>query len=253
MSDATQKMLLVAGAAAGAAAILYCLKQDDSKAKPKAAVEGDKEAPASGKSKVEEISKETVQKILTEIIESQETMKLCMKELTKKLRAENLSFEQTYDKVKEVQPSDPLENYNLSMMEFDQLLDKYQGDPMVREAIAKIMGAPNPNTMTSEKVQGITVKVIIEVHTFMLQELENLVDKYQGMQKNRDLDMKTVTIVAQAIVGAKMEQKFGITSEDIESAVLMYHTMLATDQEFANINMKIQHTMGKLMGQPFNQ
>lgn len=253
MSDATQKMLLVAGAAASAAAILYCLTQDNSKAKPNAAAEGDKAAPASGKSKVEEISKETVQKILMEIIESQETMKLCMKELTKKLRAENLSFEQTYDKVKEVQPSDPLENYNLSMMEFDQLLDKYQGDPTVREAIAKIMGAPNPNTMTSEKVQGITVKVIIEVHTFMLQELENLVDKYQGMQKNRDLDMKTVTIVAQAIVGAKMEQKFGITSEDIESAVLMYHTMLATDQEFANINMKIQHTMGKLMGQPFNQ
>lgn len=253
MSDATQKMLLVAGAAAGAAAILYCLTQDDSKAKPKAVLEGDKEAPASGKSKVEEISKETVQKILTEIIESQETMKTCMKELTKKLRAENLSFEQTYDKVKEVQPSDPLENYKLSMMEFDQLLDKYQSDPMVREAISKIMGAPNPNAMTSEKVQGITVKVIIEVHTFMLQELETLVDKYQGMQKTRDLDMKTVTIVAQAIVGAKMEQKFGITSEDIESAVLMYHTMLATDQEFANINMKIQHTMGKLMGQPFNQ
>lgn len=33
--------------------------------------------------------------------------------------------------------------------------------------------------------------------------------------------------------------------------VLMYHTMLATDQEFAAINIKIQHTMGKLMGTPF--
>jgi len=149
-----------------------------------------------------------------------------------------------------VQPNDPLEKYGLSMMEFDQLLDKYQSDPMVREAIAKIMGAPNPANTQSAKVQEITVKQIIAVHKFMLEELEELVSVYQGLQKSKDLDMKTVTIVAQAMVGAKMEEKFNIASEDLESAVLVYHTMLATDQEFATINLKIQHTMGKLMGSP---
>jgi len=244
-------MLLAAGTAASALAVLYCLTQSD--AKPKPQVVTDQVAQASGKSKVEAISKVTVQKILTEIIESQEIMKLCMKELTKKLRAENLSFEQTYDKVKEVQPSDPLDRYNLSMVEFDQLLDEHQSDPTVRESIAKIMGAPNVSAAASEKAQGVTVKVVIDVHAFMLQELEKLVDSYQGMQKNRDLDMKTVTIVAQAIVGAKVEQKFDITSEDIETAVMMHHTRLAADQEFAKINSKIQHTMGRLMGQPFDQ
>jgi len=244
-------MLLAAGTAASALAVLYCLTQSDPKPKPQ--VVTDQVAQASGKSKVEAISKVTVQKILTEIIESQEIMKLCMKELTKKLRAENLSFEQTYDKVKEVQPSDPLDRYNLSMVEFDQLLDEHQSDPTVRESIAKIMGAPNVSAAASEKAQGVTVKVVIDVHAFMLQELEKLVDSYQGMQKNRDLDMKTVTIVAQAIVGAKVEQKFDITSEDIETAVMMHHTRLAADQEFAKINSKIQHTMGRLMGQPFDQ
>jgi len=158
-----------------------------------------------------------------------------------------MSFDETYDRVKQVQPRDPLEKYGLSMQEFDQLLDKYQFDPTVREAIAKIMGTKKADTVPSEKVQAITVKQIIEVHTFMLKELEDIVTKYQGMQKRCELDMKTVTVVAQAIVGAKMEEKFGISSEDIESAVLMHHTTLAKDQEFATINEKIQHQMSKLM------
>lgn len=238
--------------AAGVAAVLYYLMKDDSKAQGKRRISQEtKEAPAAGTSKVEDMSKENVQTILGEIIDSQEKMKGYMKELTKELRTKSLTFEQTYNRVREVQPVDPLETHKLSMMEFDQLLDKYQGDPTVREAISKIMGAPSPSAVQSEKVQNITVKTIITVHEFMLKELEDLVEKYQGMQKTTDLDMKTVTIVAQAIVGAKMEEKFSITSEDIENAVLMYHTMLATDQEFASINTKIQHTMGKLMGNPF--
>lgn len=238
--------------AAGAAAVLYCLLKEQPKKSGGKGREESNEAPQPGaKLKVEEITKETVQTILKEIIESQEKMKGYMKELTKELRTKSMSFEDTYDRVRKVQPSDPLEKHKLTMMEFDQLLDKHQSDPMVREAIAKIMGTPTASSVASEKVQGITVKLVIEVHTFMLKELEALVEKYQSMTNKRDLDMKTVTIVAQAIVGSKMEEKFGITSEDIESAVLMYHTSLATDQEFANINLKIQHTMGKLMGQPF--
>jgi len=247
MSETSWKKIALAGlGAAGAAAILYYLMKEEPKKKLQA--QESKDAPAAGKTKVEEFSKEAVQKILKEIIESQELMKSHMKDLTKELRTSNMSFDETYDRVRKVQPSDPLEKHQLTMVEFDQLLDKYQSDPMVREAIAKIMGTPNASNVVSEKVQGITVKMIIEVHTFMLKELEELVEKYQGMQKTRELDMKTVTIVAQAIVGSKMEEKFGITSEDIESAVLMYHTMLATDQEFAQINLKIQHTMAKLMG-----
>jgi len=197
---------------------------------------------------VEDISKETVQKILREIIESQELMKGCMTELSKELRAKAMTFDETYDRVRKVQPSDPLEKHQLTMNEFDQLLDKYQSDPMVREAIAKIMGTPNASSVASEKVQGIAVKKIVEIHTFMLKELTDLVERYQGMPKNSELDMKTVTIVAQAIVGSKMEAAFGFSSEDIESAVLMHHTTLATNQEFASINMKIQEVMGKLVG-----
>merc|ERR1719343_1890391 len=114
------------------------------------------------------------------------------------------------------------------------------------------MGAPNPQSVTSERVQAITVKKILDVHMFMLDELERLVKKFQDVQDKDQYDMKTVTIAAQAIIGSKVEQAFGITSEDIESAVLMYHTVLATNQDFASININIQHTMAKLMGTPFS-
>lgn len=248
MAD-SQKMVLAGIGAASVAAVIFCLTKDDGKKKPSLAAQS-KDLPAGGKSKVEDITKDTVSQILKEIIDSQEKMKTYMKSLTKELKTKQMDFQQTYDRVREVQPNDPLEKYGLSMMEFDQLLDKFQSDPAVREAIAKIMGAPNPANTQSTRVQEITVKKIIEVHKFMLEELTNLVEVYQGLQKTADLDMKTVTIVAQAMVGAKMEEKFNIASEDLESAVLMYHTMLATDQEFANINLKIQHTMGQLMGNP---
>jgi len=239
-------MLAGLGAAGVAAALYYCMK--DSK-KQISSAPVSKDAPVAGR-KVEDITKEVTQNILKEIIESQDKMKGYMKELTKELRSKKLTFDETYKRVREVQPTDPLEKHNLSMMEFDQLLDKYQGDPNVRESIAKIMGAPNPTNTMSEKVQSITVKEIIKIHTFMHEELEKLTAEYEQKKNHSELDAKTVTIVAQAIVGAKMEEQFGITSEDIENAVLMYHTILATDQEFANINTNIQHTMGKLMGNP---
>jgi len=245
-----KKLLVAAGGAAAVGAVAYYLLKADAGASKQAS--SDVAGKAQGGVKVDEVTKEQVQQILQEIIRSQEQMKGYMKTLTAELVKEQLSFEQTYNKVKEVKPDDPLEKYGLSMMDFDQLLDVHQSDPKVRDAIAKIMGAPDPSSGASERVRSITVPVIIDVHTFMLEQLEQLNSDFQALPNQASFDMKTVTITAQAIVGSKIEQKFGISSEDIESAVLTYHTTLATHQEFASINIKIQHTMTKLMGTPFS-
>jgi len=241
--------MIVGGvAAAGVLAALFCLTKDSSKPKKAGSAASDATSASAGSGpKIEEISKDTVHKILKEIIASQEMMKSYMKTLIKELKTKQMDFQQTYDRVKEVQPKDPLESYGLSMMEFDQLLDKHQSDPAIREAIAYIMGPPAATT-PSAKTQELTVKQIIEIHKFMLQELESLANSSDLASKKSQLDVKTVTIVAQAKIGAKMEEKFNVASEDLEAAVLLYHTMLATDQEFAKVNMEIQHTMGKLMG-----
>jgi len=252
-SQKVTKLLLAAGGAVAVGALAYyLLKKEEKAGSSDAAGQKDLQAAAApGAQPLDKITKEQVMQILQEIVVAQENMKGYMKEINEELRRSHLTFDQTYQKVKQVQPADPLDKYGLSMVSFDQLLDKHQGDQGVREAIGKIMGAPNPNSCTSEKVQSITVKTIIEVHNFMLEELNNLVKDFNTLPNKDSYDMKMVTVAAQAIVGSKIESKFNITSEDIESAVLMYHTMLATDQEFAAINIKIQHTMSKLMGTPF--
>jgi len=241
------RVFLVASSAAGIIGIVYCLSKRQPASPAVAVVE---ELP--GKPKIDDITKEQVQEILQEIIKSKVQMQKCMRDLVKGLRAKPLSFEETYQKVNETAPVDPLEKSGLSTMEFDQLLEKYQTDANIRESIAKIMGA-SPASQVPEKVQRIEVKTIIQVHTFMLEELKTLVAHFQDVESSKEsYDMKSVTIAAQILISAKIEEKFDISAEDVESAVLMHHTMLATDGDFSKLNIEIQHTMGKLMGTPFN-
>jgi hypothetical protein len=246
-----KKSLLLAGGAAGACAVVYYLLKADSSSPTRIVVERESRDATNTRTRVEDITKEEVQVILQEIIQSQASMKLYMKELTKELLSTSLSFEETYWRVKEVQPQDSLEKHGLTMAGFDQLLDKHQSDPGVRAAIANIMGAPNPNSAQDKKGPAITVKEILDIHLFMLKELEVIVAYFQDLPEKSMFDMKTVVIAAQAIVGSKVEAKFHITSEEIETAVLNHHTVLAVDQDFSNVNVKIQKTMGKLMGADF--
>merc|ERR1712194_20930 len=240
------KFLMGAAGAAGVAA-LVCFLLKGGESSTVLTKKGDDKKVAT-KVSVEEITKDMVVQILQEVIDSQEKMKGYMRSLTQELVKDTLSFEQTYEKVRAVQPDDPLDKYGLSMMDFDQVLDKHQADDRVRELIAKIMGVPQASSATSME---ITADTIIEVHTFMLNELEAIAKSFQGSRNAASYDTKTVTIAAQAMVGAKIEKKFRLTSEDIEGAVLNLHTTLATNQEFHNVNIKIQWAMSKLMGQNF--
>lgn len=59
------------------------------------------------------------------------------------------------------------------------------------------------------------MKDVIEMHRFMLQELEKLTDEYLSLSsiERESLDPKTVTIAAQVIVGARFELEFQKSSE----------------------------------------
>jgi len=235
-----QKVAVIgAGAVATGAMLWYLLRED----------QAGEERPAAATSRD---SSEQVLKILKEIHDSQEKMKGLMKGLTQELiQSAETTFENTYKRVQELQPADPLEKYGMSMMDFDQLLDSTQHDPRVREAISSIMGR-GPSTETggkmSDKVKNCTVKELVEIHRFMLAELQALVSAFFKLQNPGQYEMKTVTIAAQAMVGAKVEQKFGYTTEDIEASVVHLHSQLATDRDFANVNIEMQRTMSQLMG-----
>ena len=136
------------------------------------------------------------------------------------------------------------------MQQFDALLDETQNDARVRDKIGSIMANPNPQEPDPEMSrvpQGLTVTKLVEVHGFMLEELQKLVKDFQKMPNKSTFDIKTVTIAAQAIVGAKMQKQYKISTDEVEAAVLSMHQQLSMDNEFARINIEMQQTMSQLV------
>jgi len=231
-SDSSTQMIKYASALAGvgaAAALVYYLLQEDA-----------------GEQKDDSAAK--VLNILQQIQVSQNKMKEVMKDLTKQLLEKDMSFPETYELVKSTQPADPLEAHGISMQQFDALLDETQNDPRVRERISTIMSNPqDPSPETNRVPPGMTVSKLVEVHGFMLDELQTIVRDFHKMPNKKNFDIKTVTIAAQAIVGARMQRKYKLSTDDVEAAVLQMHHQLSTDQEFARINIEMQQTMSKLV------
>lgn len=238
-------MLMMAGGAAGVAAVLYYLLREEPEGSKLVADVLEKKEER--RVRVDDVTKEEVQQILNDIVDSQEKMKVHMKELTRELLQKSLSFEETYQRIREVEPDDPLEKYGLSMNDFDQLLNKHQNDPQIREGIGRIMGVSSSSRAASDQDPVIAVSKVVEVHKYMLEELEKSVKKFTELPKKESFDLKTVTLAVQAVVGAHVEEKFSLTSEDIERAVINHHSQLATNQEFATVNMRMQETMARLM------
>ncbi|KAF4684751.1 hypothetical protein FOZ60_007352 [Perkinsus olseni] len=259
------KVLIGAGVAAVAGVGLYYLFREDQDAATTTSKDEQQQqasgttttTTAAAKVDIDKISKAQVLEIMKAILASQDEMKQTMKVLTRDLAAaqakgdtEALQFQNVYKKVQAVQPKDPLETYGLSMMEFDQLLDREQNDPQIRECIVEIMGGKIPEG-GAQPTKQLSVKQIISIHEFMLQQLDRIVTEFSAMPESVrvNFDMKTVTIAAQAIVGSAVENKFSVSSDDIESAVMLNHAQLSVSQQFANINIKMQETMTKLMDQ----
>ncbi|KAL8272545.1 hypothetical protein Esti_003544 [Eimeria stiedai] len=193
---------------------------------------------------VPQATKEQVLAVLHDIFTTQEKMKGLMKRFTQRFLEEEFTFEEACALVAKQHPDDPLRRYGLTMADFDGLLDKFQQDQEVKEAVFSIMGSasapnPTPQAYTMSKEQ------LVKVHEFMRDELQNLT-KDGGVWPKAD--PKVLTLAAQAYVGAKVQREFGFTSEDIEGAVLLNHKELATNAAFTLVNMAIQKTMNDLIG-----
>jgi len=248
-----KKALLCAAGAGGVAAVLWYLLREEAEGQAgedgAAAPEGGDDSK-SGQATVsaQDVSKDQVIRILGEMVASQERMKVLMKELKVKMLAKEMDFAEAYEQVSSVQPDDPLERNGLSMSDFDQVISKYQQDPQVMQGIMQIMGMPDESKAGPGK--PVSVAEVIAVHVFMLQELESQLKDFSKVKSGKAWDMKTVALASQAIVAAKVEKKYGLTSEDIESAVMQNRQSLGSNQEFAEINQKMQIAMSQLMGHP---
>lgn len=193
---------------------------------------------------VDEVSTEKVQEILQEVAKSHEQIRRASKEMTKQLVQVPLSFEETYNLAKEAtQPMDPLERYGLSIEDLDKLLDKHQYDPSVAELVRKIMRTPD----VSGNQKNVSVDALVEVHAFMVELMENLTNYFLSKPDRGLYDMKIVVIAVQWMVGAAVETKFNITSEDLEGSMSANFDVVGKNEHLQELTQKLGKTMNELM------
>lgn len=242
-----QKLLIAAGGAAGLAAILYYLLRDDPEGEQMLlAAEEDK-----GKKKDGALSKAEVLQILQDISGMQTVMKANMKALTKEMAEKNLEFKEIYARVKEAQPTDPLEARGLNPEDLDRFLQSNSSDGEVMLAVSKIMGPPEPpadGEALTKRAKEISVELIVEIHTFMLKELQNFMRYFQELPEKGQFEAKTVGIASQAMLDSKVAAKFSVSSEDMEGAILSNKTKLIQDMKFMQTHMEMQMVMQQFLG-----
>lgn len=247
MSSSTSQILIGVATAAGVATLLYCLLKEEPKSTKSDTTRDNQGSGSAAPSGAGKITKDELLVILKNIAKSQEEMKSTMAELMNDVITLKPDFPAMYALVQQKTPEDPLEKAGITMQEFDTMLDANQDDPEIRRAIMTLMGADGPQTASAEvtqKVQGLTVAKIREIHEYMLTDLRGLVGQAERVQNP---DGKTIAITAQALVGAKVQAKFGLSAEEVEAAVRHHHSSLAVDQDFATLALQVQQIMGRLM------
>jgi len=243
-----KKCLLMAGGAAGAAALVYYLLKEE--AELKTLPDDAKGHREDRKGRVEAMSRPEVMKILASWHASVQKMKAHMKDIRELLGKQKCSLDEVYQRVKTVEPQDILEEYQLSEAEFDRMLSRFQDDAEVKAIIASIVSGDRSKSVAAKESQ-IACRKVIDVHAYMLQELDSLVLTFDGLKKlapKDHYDAKSMSMAVQAMTGAKVEEKFSVTPEAVERGVLAHHTSLATDKEFCNICQEIQIRMDRLLG-----
>jgi len=254
MNDWAHIVLAVGGAVGLATALLTLSKDEWESASPPPDQENLSFAKQKKKRKPsEEFSKEGVKRILAEIMASQEELETFKIELAKDLRNQKHTFEETYRKVARVQliVGDPLDRHGLTMEDLEALLDRYQGDLEVRAAVGQIMGARvfgNFIRASPRRVEPISIKQIVAAHSFMLKSISCIVDHIDALSNQDAFDVKIATIATQALVSCEVEEKFGVTSEELSAAVLHHQSDLMKNQTFDSLNKKMLLKMDRLMG-----
>lgn len=205
---------------------------------------------ASGKRKVDQITKEQVIQIIDEIAAAQSKMKGITQTAIGEVISKNMTFEQTYDYCLKIQPSDPLQKYGLTTGDFDLLLDREQHDHRVRERLAKIMGMQDSgdelSAASGRTRKSLEVKELVDIHEFMLEELKSVSsDVDTKLKRGSGVDMRALAVAAQVLVGAKVQEKFGVDTDDIESSIIKNHDALSKDAKFASVNEEIQRLMAR--------
>lgn len=197
-------------------------------------------------------SRDDVLELLREIVHVQKELSATMQDVIQRIISENLSVDDTYELVAKNQPEDPLEKNGLSIADFDALLDRFASDEEVHAAIVEVVQGPDQTTAATAPSGGsgnatLTVDRIVEINLTMLAKFRSVIEHFKEMLKSNPnkYNPRTVSITAQAVVGAHVQREFSVSAEDVERAMLVHQLELSMRQDFLQANDDIQKIMGE--------
>mmetsp|Transcript_100574 Transcript_100574/g.181543 ORF Transcript_100574/g.181543 Transcript_100574/m.181543 type:complete len:261 (+) Transcript_100574:44-826(+) len=233
-------LLLIAGSAVAIAGVAYYLLSDEP--------EEDEATAGGGK-----LSKEggPVRQVLTEMVTVEELAKKTVNDLVQEMAhaGTELSLEETYKRIEAAQLWDPLEKYGLTMQDFEEMITDFQHDPFVMQAMARLAGSgPEGPTGAPPPQQVATLAQVVEAKAFMLAEIEAMVDSFTASEERKSWNARSAGMALQTQADAKAEKKFGISSQDLEFAMLQNQQKLGASAEFMDVMMKTQDVMRKFIG-----
>lgn len=192
------------------------------------------------------MSKKECFELLKKIASTQDETKKLMVVLVDELLAKTLKLNMVdvYERCLPHIPVDPLESSGLTLFDLDHVVDKYQNDHSIRDCILSIMNV----VPQDDDEASLPIEELIKVHEFMLSELEALVSAYKKMPHRESMDKKALTLSLQAIISAKVQEKFGYNYSLVDKSVIKNHSELSMNTKFARLTMQMQSEMSEITG-----
>lgn len=240
------KALAVGAGAVGLIAAVACFLKDEDEAEVSQRTEDVADGAVPNMLAAENASRDYVVMLLNKILAEQKRMKSANREIVKKIRAQaKPNFFQAYELVSAIVPEDPLEKAGFKMEDLDTMLQRHQSDPEVRAGIMQMMGA---DQISFDKPPA-SVKDILAAHKLMIKETLELGQTFKklSLKKRAAFDTKTLMVAVTVMVGAKVEEQTGLSSDDIEAGVAVHQAELQKSSEWNKANKAMQGAMMTLV------
>lgn len=187
----------------------------------------------------ERITRAQVIGILKEIHESQRRNREGLHKITHKLAEGDMSLKRACDLVSAMPDDDPLKSHGISVEDFDMILERFQQDKEVNTLVDKLLEAP-----TSRDIEPVPFDLLLEMHKFMLSELQQISDETEGSPA---YSHKVISLAVQAAVTARAEAKFKIPNERVEASTAHHFDAMNSHHEFSEVIMQIQVIISRIV------
>lgn len=242
VSDSTSAALKTAAAvglagAASAAIWYYFLKEDVFVFDPES-------------DSLQDVTPQQTKTILDAVMKSQDDMEKMMARMLEDITQRDISFSGVCDRVKLLQPRDPLkEVHNLTVDQFSELLDLHKSDAMLKPYIRKLTIGPTSKKEITPGADSISQAEVVQVHRYMVNQLRMILRDLRAQAQVSPVPYtpRVVTIAAQAYIAGKVYSKYNLKSYDLECLVAKHQTGLIEDQIFIQLSASIRHVMVKLV------